>query len=121
MSFLTWPGVIGSESAIFFSGWDPRRDLRRLIIITPPLDLRYRVRPVEDELRIPGNAEEDAECEEEEEEEDAIVASRMEKTAVATSFSLSSHLTRTVVVGLAIDGFVPSFSPFKISEKWRLR
>lgn len=78
------------------------------------MDLRYRVRPVEDELRIPGNAEE-------EEEDEALVASRMEKTAVATSFSLSSHLTRTVVVGLAIDGFVPSFSPFKISEKWRLR
>ncbi|KAF3514687.1 hypothetical protein F2Q69_00001624 [Brassica cretica] len=87
-------------------------------IITPPLDLRYRVRPVEDELRIPGNAEEE---DAEREEEDAIVASRMEKTAVATSFSLSSHLTRTVVVGLAIDGFVPSFSPFKISDKWRLR
>lgn len=110
-------GSAKGSSEIDYEHWEPKK--KRWgeddeTIITPPLDLRYRVRPVEDELRIrnPGNAE----CEEEE----AIVASRMEKTAVATSFSLSSHLTRTVV-GLAIDGFVPSFSPFKISEKWRLR
>ena len=34
-----------------------------------------------------------------------LVASRMEKIAVATSFSLSSHLTRTVV-GLAMASFL---------------